>query len=145
MLLLAAASCAAPRVAQRSASQGWRLVHRDDESVSYHHTGGGTMAASTSCDDADDVPLTVLTNHILIGVEARREHSRVPLVIAGRAALRTRVDGTVDGVGVTLDLVVLKKDGCTYDLVLVTAPAAYAQRRPDFERFIAAFTPPRRP
>lgn len=118
---------------------GWQRQHVAAGALAFHHKDGGTIAAHGSCERADDVPLDVLTNHLLIGVESRYERSRQGLTLDGRAALRTRVDAELDGVPVTLDLVVVKKDGCVYDLSMVASPAAFAARRPDFDRFVVAF------
>jgi hypothetical protein len=118
---------------------GWQAVRSDAELRAFHHVEGGTIAAHGSCGDGDDVSLQVLTNHLLFGIEDRHEQSRVPLVVDGRAALRTRLDGTLDGVRVAMDLVVIKKNGCTYDLLLIAPPAQWARRQPAFERFIAGF------
>jgi hypothetical protein len=120
---------------------GWRRVSPGvgGGAVAFHHAAGGTIAAGASCDRSDDAPLDVLTNHLLIGVEGRRDLAREELTLDGRAALRTRVEGRVDGVPVGFDLVVVRKDGCTYDLHLVAGPAAADARRPDFDRFLAGF------
>ena len=58
----------------------------------------------------------------------------------GREALRTEVTAELDGVPIALDLVVLKKDGCLYDLQLAAAPATLSQRQPDFTNFVSAFS-----
>lgn len=135
-LALAASGCAAqPRARSGTLPAGWERVRDRGDSVAYHHAGGGTIVSARSCGDADDVPLDVLTNHLLLGIEGRRELGRQALVLDGRAALRTRLDATLDGVPVALDVVVLKKDGCTVDLYLVAPRAAYADRRADFDRF----------
>jgi hypothetical protein len=130
--------CAVPRLAG-ALPEPWSKIRGDAQSVAYHHASGGTIAADITCGDADDVPLDVLTNHLLFGIRDRRELRRTGLIVDGRAALRTRLDGTIDGVRVTLDVVVLKKDGCTYDLLLLASPEVASRREPDFERFIAAF------
>ena len=134
-LALLVAGCATARPA--TLGDEWRPVRAGG----FRHADGGTIAANKVCGDADDVPLDVLTNHLLFGVEHKREHARTPLTLAGRAALRTRLDATLDGVAVALDLVVLKKDGCTYDLMLIARPDALARRQPDFDRFVAGFQP----
>ena len=121
---------------------GWqrtRAVHGASDGVTFHHAGGGTVHAGGDCDHPEDVPLDVLSNHLLIGFEDRKEVSRDPLVLDGRGALRTRVDARLDGVSVVLDVVVTRKDGCTYDLQLITGPAVYQERRPDFDRFVGGF------
>jgi len=137
-LALAASACAAqPSARLGTLPAGWERVRDRADSVAYHHAGGGTIVSARSCGDADDVPLDVLTNHLLLGIEGRRELARQSLVLDGRAALRTRLDATLDGVPVALDIVVLKKDGCTVDLYLVAPRAAYAERRADFDRFLS--------
>ncbi len=117
----------------------WQRQNVAAGALSYHHKDGGTISAHGSCERAEDVPLDVLTNHLLIGVESRFERSRRTLTLDGRAALRTRIDAELDGVPVALDLVVVKKDGCVYDLAMVASRAAFAARRPDFDHFVVAF------
>jgi len=112
----------------------------------YHHRGGGSISVSGKCQPGriEDVPLDVLTNHLLFGVEVLRE-SRDFVTLSGREAQRSHLLGTVDGVAVEMELIVLKKDGCTYDLQLVTAPADFAARRTDFAAFGRGFAVPRLP
>jgi hypothetical protein len=117
----------------------WRRVQVGDGQLAFHHDDGGTILAHATCEARDDVSLDVLTNHLLFGVEEAREISRAPLSLDGRRALRTRIDGAVDGVPIALDLVVLKKDSCTYDLQLASSPDVFVRRQPDFERFFAGF------
>lgn len=118
---------------------GWRRVRVEGSQLAFHHGGGGTILANATCAPGDDVSLDVLTNHLLFGIADRREESRQRFALDGREALRTRLAGTLDGVPVALDLVVLKKDGCTYDLGLAAAPAVYPLRQADFERFFHGF------
>ena len=138
LLAVAASGCAAqlkPRVG--TLPPGWERVRDSGDAVAYHHAGGGTIVSAKSCSDGDDVPLDVLTTHLLLGIEGRVERDRRAFVLDGRAALRTRLDATLDGVPVALDLIVLKKDGCTVDLYLVAPRAAYDERRADFDRFVS--------
>ena len=138
LALALAASCAAqPRARVGTLPADWQRIRDDGGSIAFHHARGGTIVSATSCGDGDDVPLDVLTHHLLLGIEGRHERARQELVLDGRAALRTRIDATIDGVAVALDLVVLKKDGCTIDLYLVAPPLAYDERRADFDRFVA--------
>jgi hypothetical protein len=133
-------SCAAasPHARVGTLPAAWQRVRDDGGSVAFHHAAGGTIVSAISCGDGDDVPLDVLTNHLLLGIEGRRERARERLVLDGRAALRTQLDAQLDGVPVTLDLVVLKKDGCTVDLYLVAPRPAFDERRADFVRFLGA-------
>lgn len=118
----------------------WKQIGLRGPDLVFKHPDGGTIATSAQCPCRDDVPLHVLTNHLLFGVEAQKEHARVPLTIDGRGALRTQLRGELDGVPIEMDLVVLKKDGCSYDLQLVASPQHVAARRPDFEALVRGFT-----
>ncbi len=118
----------------------WRRIHVTGGQLAFHHDQGGTISAAATCEGPDhDAPLDVLTNHLLFGVEHRVERSRSAGTLDGRAALRTRADGTLDGVPIALDLVVLERDGCIYDLQLIAGPTAINARRPDFDRFLDGF------
>ena len=117
----------------------WRRVRVADGQLAFHHDAGGTILAHATCEAHGDASLDVLTNHLLFGIEEARERSRTPLSLDGRRALRTRVDGALDGVPIALDLVVLKKDSCTYDLELASSPEVFVRRQADFERFFTGF------
>ena len=118
----------------------WQRIGLRGPDLVFRHPEGGTIAISAQCPCRDDVPLHVLTNHLLFGVEAQKEHAREPLTLDGRGALRTQLGGELDGVPIEMDLVVLKKDGCSYDLQLVASPQHIAARRPDFEALVRGFT-----
>lgn len=120
-----------PATWTRSSAQGADLAFRRKD--------GGTIVVNSSCKGGEDVPLIVLTNHLLFGIEAQTEHVRTELTLDGRAALRTRLGGEVDGVHVELDLVVLKKDGCVYDLQLIAAAAQLARCQDDFDALVKGF------
>jgi hypothetical protein len=117
----------------------WQRVQVADGHLAFHHRAGGTIVASANCDRFIDLSLDLLTNQLLYGVEGRQELGRTRIPLDGRIALRTRMNGALDGVPIALDMVVLKKDGCTYDLVLASSPKDQRLRQPDFERFFAAF------
>lgn len=120
-------------------SATWKRVSSKGADLAFRRRDGGTIAASSLCAGGEDVPLDVLTNHLLFGVESQQEHSRTSFTLDGRAALRTRLAGEVDGVPVELELVVLKKDGCTYDLQLIASAQQLARCQADFEAFVQGF------
>ena len=137
--LLFAIACAGPGYRVPAPPAGWQRLGAEGDSFAYHNAGGGTMAANVTCDSGEDVPLDVFTNHLLFGIEQRQERARTPITVDGRGALRTRIDGRLDGVPVALELVVLKKDGCVYDLFLIAPPGALTAHQPAFDRFLAGF------
>ena len=47
--------------------------------------------------------------------------------------------GRLDGVPQTLEIVVVKKNGCLFDLIYFASPATFEQGRGDFARVVAGF------
>lgn len=102
---------------------------------------GAVVHVNATCDPGADVPLTALTNHLLAGFTAREVVSEELVPFDGREALRTHVRARLDGVPRELLLYVLKKDGCVYDLGLVTPTGrAFEDALTSFEPFAAGFT-----
>src|SRR4051812_3731223 len=53
---------------------GWQPIHFKGENLAFRHHAGGTIAAKGHCPAKEDVPLAVLTNHLLFGIETKREY-----------------------------------------------------------------------
>lgn len=117
----------------------WSRVAMAGDRVVFHHADGGTIAASGSCNGGQDAPLDVLANHLVFGVEPRHVVASEAHHLDDRGALLQRVEGKLDGVPVAIQLVVLKKDGCVFDMTLVGARDAVARREADFRAFFADF------
>lgn len=117
-----------------------RLPLRGGGDLAFANHEGGTIYADSTCGQpSEDGPLPVLLRRMLFDVQVVRELSRRELTLDGRRALATHLVGELDGVPVELELVVLEKDGCVYDLGLIAGEAAFPERRPDFERFALGF------
>lgn len=119
----------------------WRTLRvSGSQDLAWVLPGGGAVHAAGSCDPGLDIPLESLTAHLLIGFTEREIRVQERFPMDGREAMRTHVLAKLDGVERELLLVILKKDGCVYDLGLLTAPGAGFERaRPAFEAFVAAF------
>ncbi len=117
----------------------WRRSQVPGANLAFVSPWGGTIFVNATCTDLKDLSLDVLTNQELFGVERQRELRREVLTLDGRAALRTRLTGTLDGVPVAMELVVLKKDGCTYDFGLVAPMEVFAAREADFSALVSGF------
>ncbi|MCA9609167.1 MAG: hypothetical protein KC619_26380 [Myxococcales bacterium] len=102
---------------------------------------GAIVQVNATCDPFQDVPLTSLTNHLLIGFTQRELQSERLIPLDGREALRSHYVASLDGVPRELLFFVLKKDECTYDFALI-APLgrSFEAARPVFERFVGGFT-----
>ncbi len=118
----------------------WRLISAPDGDVAFHdQRSASVIAANATCRGHKDPPLQVLVNDLLVGTTEREVllDERVPL--DGREALHNVVKLRLDGVPLVYDVYVLKKDGCVYDLALVTPPEKYDASADAFVGFVTAF------
>ena len=96
-----------------------------------------TVGVAARCHrDGDDVPLRSLTQHLYLGFTDRETRSEDEFMLDGRAALRTEMVASLDGVPKEMTFVVVKKDGCVYDFWRVAANAA---PDPEFDAFVNGF------
>jgi hypothetical protein len=119
----------------------WRLVHQQGASVGFFSDDvGGVIEANATCrDDADAAPLGALTRQLLIGYTDRHVATQTTVALDQREALHTRVDAKLDGVPIALDLYVMKRNGCIFDLSYAAPPGAFARGADDFQRFVGGF------
>jgi hypothetical protein len=124
----------------------WQEVHKEGASVGFYNAGlGAVVQANATCrDDAEAAPLPALTRQLLIGYTERHQQSQEVYALAGREGLRTRVDAKLDGVPVKLDLIVLPRNGCIYDLSYVAPPDHFESGHRAFEQFVAGFADQRK-
>jgi hypothetical protein len=119
--------------------RGWERIEVDDNDLAFTHRSLGTISVNSTCDDYEDVPEQALMNHLLFGTRERVYRVVETVTIDGRGALHTVVDRELDGVPLTLEIFVLKKDGCVYDLSLITGRASFEQARPAFAGLLRGF------
>jgi hypothetical protein len=127
----------------------WHAVQVAGENdVAFAHDGlDAVVQANARCDDADmDVPLESLTQHLLIGFTERQISEERTVPMDDREARITHVVAKLDGVPREMELVVIKKDGCVYDLALI-APHdhRFGTARSDFQAFVRSFHADPRP
>lgn len=121
---------------------GWEPLRLEQNDLAWRNASvGAIVQVNATCDPFQDVPLSALTNHLLIGFTARELRSERLVPLDGREALRSHYVASLDGVPRELLLFVLKKDECTYDFALVAPPGdPFERARPAFEEFVGGFT-----
>jgi|HubBroStandDraft_4_1064222.scaffolds.fasta_scaffold364903_2 hypothetical protein len=96
----------------------------------------GSALFDVGCDrHDDDAPLSVLTEHLIMGTTERQFDTQDVIPFDGREAMHSLLRAKLDGVPMRYDIYVLKKDGCVYDLVYVAPPDRFADGSAEFERF----------
>ncbi len=100
----------------------------------------GTIMLHGRCGlDGDDVPLASLTQHLFLQFTEREIKRQENVPFDGREALHTVLDAKLDGVAMSYDVWVLKKDGCVYDLLYLAPSASFARGRGKFEVLVRGF------
>jgi hypothetical protein len=118
----------------------WQRMEVGDNDVAFHRAGWGTISVNSTCTDYDDVPTAALVNHLLFETSARQFVVDETLTLDGRGAQHVIVRAQLDGVPLELELFVMKKDGCVFDLSHVRSIDARGEARAAFAAFVAGFS-----
>lgn len=112
------------------------------KAVAFHHDEtGATISTDAFCGAAhEDLPLPNLMAQLFSGLPTEGVTKKMPLSLDGRGALREVSLRRVDGVLLQFDVVVLKKNNCTFDFVCTTPPGNYQSVVPAFESFFDGFS-----
>jgi hypothetical protein len=118
----------------------WRSIDADGALIAFRDDQEeATVALNGRCGlDGDDVPLESLTHHLFLHFTDATLLKQERFELAGRAALRTELTAALDGVRMHYLVVVLKKNGCVYDFMLVSADGKTVNREA-FEHFVGGF------
>jgi hypothetical protein len=125
---------------------GWRPLRGvDDVQVAWMNVGlGAVIELHAQCDEQGDSSLEQYTDHLRIDWTDWEIHAQTQETIIGRAALRTVVTAKLDGVPRRSEFLVVKKDGCLFDLRVVARPDGFSQASADFAKVVAGFRFPLR-
>ena len=122
-----------------AAPTGWVAAEVDDNDVAFHHRELGTIGVNSTCSDYEDVPEQALLNHLLFGTRERVFRVQETVTLDGRGALHAIVDFELDGVPLTVEAYVVRKDGCVYDLTYVASRPVHPRGRSVFDGVVHRF------
>jgi hypothetical protein len=109
------------------------LAFRDD-------AHDASVLINSRCHPEDtDAPLVSLTGHLIIGTTDRQLSKEETVAFDDREARHTVLTARLDGVPMTYDIFVMKKDGCVFDLVYVAPPAREGLGAAEWEAFAKGF------
>jgi hypothetical protein len=121
------------------APPGWQQVAAAVDLAWRAPEGDAVIVANSTCRGHHDAPLSVLVNDLVIGTTDREVLLEEPTTLDGRAASHQVIALRLDGVPLIYDIYVVKKDGCVYDLTLISPPRAYERTADTFVAFVAGF------
>jgi hypothetical protein len=119
----------------------WHRVEVEKAALAFRdESHEGSVLVNGRCGGKDDdTPLQALTGHLIMGTTERDFVKEDTIPFDGREARHTVMRAKLDGVPMTYDIYVAKKNGCIYDFVYVASPARFEAGAPAFERFVGAF------
>ncbi len=117
--------------AEKNSQVAWR--HRDRPAI---------IQVRSQCQEHGDSSLEQFTDHLRIDFSEWKVSQQRFITVVDREALRTTVDAKLDGAPVKMELVVLKKSGCLFDLSYIALPSVYASELAAFEQVVEGFTFP---
>jgi hypothetical protein len=140
-----------------SAQSGAEPTYDDTGDVAFEHRSTGAIISVDSvCHEYRDASLDELTHYLLLGLKTEGPVVTQPAEVDGVNALdssvqasmnrRTPSSGTPTKAGrpegetpVRVRAVVLRKNGCTFDLMYIASPEHFTEQLPTFERFLKGF------
>jgi hypothetical protein len=121
----------------------WAPVHDSPADLELRHRASpAAMAAHAVCEPSTvRRPARALARQLFIGVRERKVLERGETTVAGWPAVHDVVDARLEGSDgrVRIETLVVKDDRCVYDLMYAAPPAAFAELRLDFARFVESF------
>lgn len=98
------------------------------------------ISINSSCRSGEtaDTDLKTLANQLTYGISNVSRRTEQNLTLQGTEALQTTVQGQMSQNNIALKTVVLKKNGCIYDLLYMAPPEHFASSEPDFDKFVAS-------
>jgi hypothetical protein len=103
---------------------------------------GNTISYQSSCDDPADPPLDAIQSEILSVFGDVKVEKSDTISFNGREALSTVAQGVVDGVPTKTELLLFKKNDCTYTLSYVGVAKHFAEDQARFAQFVQSFGAP---
>lgn len=118
----------------------WRRVSFTENDAAWEaRNTSHVLASNATCREHGDPSLEVLTQHLLFGFTDRTLEGQQSMELDGREALHSVYEAKLDGVPVTIELVVLKKNGCVHDFTYISPQGHSEEYRPQFDELVASF------
>ncbi|MBI2606790.1 MAG: hypothetical protein HYW49_11995 [Deltaproteobacteria bacterium] len=104
--------------------------------VAFEHKMSGAIASLNSvCRPQGNATIEELSRGLFMGLPDRKTLDQRRITLDDVPAL----DATVESGDIRVRAVVLKKTGCTYDLMYIAKAAVFNRSLPDFDRFLKGF------
>ena len=152
--IIALASCVSVNIAdnERQRSESVQFSDPSDNFTKVNHDqldglwrnlkNGNSISYLSDCHSPSDPPLKQIHDNIIRDIENRNVLSANIVSFNRRRALRSTVEGSIDGVSSKMAILVFKQNNCIYILNYVALPATYSADHMVFESFLKGFSVP---
>jgi len=114
-------------------------VRLDVESLNmafYNKKNNGIIYTNGKCNKSSDNSLKVLQTHLLIGFKNKKFETEELIKYQKRDCLRSVLTAELDGIERKINYYVFKKDGCLFDIVLISPPEFFEENNKIFSELI---------
>lgn len=117
----------------------WKTRSADQSDHAFQLPSGNTVTVVSSCARNADAPPDVLTKHLLIGSRNIVIDKQEKVSVDGADGLHSAIRATFDGMPFFLEVMVIPKAGCVFDLSLISPKPIHPKESQEFERFAQTF------
>lgn len=103
---------------------------------------GNTIAVLSECSESRDPSLSGIESETINALTNPEILHTENIQFAERGALRTLVEGQVDGVSVKMEIVTLKKNTCSYTVSYIGRSKTFETDRKVFDQYLKGFVIP---
>ncbi len=104
----------------------WKAIEVETVNLAFYNKNShAVIYVNGKCKKSSDVSLEVLRMHLLIGFRDKKIELSEKINIEGREGLHSIITAKMDGVLRKIEGYVFKKDGCLYDLILISPESSF--------------------
>ncbi len=103
---------------------------------------GNTISVLSECHDSPNPSLEQIQSGVISEITDAQPLETEQITFNNRDAIHSIIDGNVDGIATRFELVIFKKDDCTFILTYAGVAKAFGNNQRDFERFVKEFRVP---
>jgi hypothetical protein len=107
-----------------------------------NENNGNTISYRSQCNDPSDPSIDSIFQGMLDGLQSVNVENSQKSTFNGREALNAVVDGKLDGVETRFEVLIFKKNHCSYTLSYVALPKNFKADQPVFKSFVKSFEAP---
>ncbi len=118
----------------------WRRLSVETVNLAYYHPKNyGVIYLTGKCKGSSDAPLMVLRTHLLIGFKSKNYEQSKKIMLHGRKAIHSILTAKLDGVSRKIDYYIFKRNGCLFDLVLISPEKSFIENQHFFKQLVTHF------